>query len=762
MRRFAVMSFRLLVVMGCLLAPTGRLGLSAAEPSGSDGRARQVKVVADRAPDCSSLKAIVQSVTRGCKTDDEKAIALYNFMLLTHYHQGYPGEKGGLGALKEINVYGWSLCGGLHTVQAALWREMGWPWRYVGWSDPGHTTVEVQYGGRWHYFDVFLRYYTWTPDASAPGGRTVASQADIKANSDLVRAGLVLDRSRGVHYHGDNRFEIVNDRANWRAPSFLSCGDTPDGILTGIRSSRVAGSPQGWAGLQFDSPGYSTDVNLAPGHSLTLTWDAIKGAHWWNGRRYVPGHGCGDKDYRNCPAIGPILEPYSRSGGLRRSYANGTLLFAPDLGGADCLTGLSARDNVRWAGGKLVPADAGRPGSVTVALESPYVLTRAGGKAEGADEAEVSLDGGKTYRRIRLADFSEEVGGQYGCLVKLSFARALTSLRLEATVQCNRTALPYLSPGKNRLTVSVADSRELGDRRLAVTCAYQLGSRTKSYEDLADAGAEVARAHGATWSARPTVVQKVFAAGDLPATFEVDVPTPEGKYPVYPRMLFLRRELLAAGAKPLPLPADAEACRPGRPEELKTLASPFTVGTEATPKRQERPTSKRTIALRGSHAVSLDGKAEENHYLKWKKGETWVMLVGGEVKDLPPARDIVSARLVLPVLRGHPKAATKVGVTLLTAPFQAGKPFDFKGLGDLAGTAVIPVQPAGGDYQPPRPFAVDVTRVVKRVAAGETVSHGFALRVVPDRSVDEGYITRLDLPRDARLQLEIEVLDRKR
>ena len=88
-------------------------------------------------------------------------------MLLTHYHQGYPGEKGGLGALKEINVYGWSLCGGLHTVQAALWREIGWPWRFVGWNNPGHTTVEAQYDGRWHYLDVFLRYYTWIPDANA-------------------------------------------------------------------------------------------------------------------------------------------------------------------------------------------------------------------------------------------------------------------------------------------------------------------------------------------------------------------------------------------------------------------------------------------------------------------------------------------------------------------------------------------------------------------------------------------------------------------
>ncbi len=109
--------FRLAIAIACL---------AACVPAASAGKVGRIKVVADKAPDCSSLKAIVESVTRGCKTNDEKAIALYNFMQLTHYHQGYPGEKDGLGALREINVYGWSLCGGLHSVQAALWREMGW------------------------------------------------------------------------------------------------------------------------------------------------------------------------------------------------------------------------------------------------------------------------------------------------------------------------------------------------------------------------------------------------------------------------------------------------------------------------------------------------------------------------------------------------------------------------------------------------------------------------------------------------------------
>ena len=548
----------------------------AADPARPGGTVHRVKVVADKAPDCSSLKAIVESVTRGCKSNDEKAIAIYNFMQVSNYHLNYPSEPKGVGALKEINVYGWSLCGGLHAVQSALWREMGWKCRFLGWPKVGHTTVEVYYDGRWHYLDAFLKFYAWMPDPKAPGGRTIAGEADLAANPSLVTDQFVLDRARQVYYQKDDKFEMRGGKANWTAPAFLTCGDQPRDVLKGVSQLQRSGSPTGW-NIEFDSPDYSTDVDLAPGYSLNLGWDAVKGASWWGGRRYVPGHTCGDKDYRNSPVIGPIFEPYARSGGMRRSYANGTLRYAPDFADGASLKGLAAKDNVKLAAGKLVPANTDRPASITVALRSPYVMTRATGKAAGADKVEISLDGGKTFEPIDIKDFSEKVGGNYACLVKLSFAKELRTLELDAVVQCNVGALPYLSPGKNKITVSVADPKELGDNRLVVTYAFVAGSRTKSYEQLLDDGAEIGRAHNATWSGKPTVVQKVFTAKDLPATFDVDVPTPQGKYPVYPRMLFLRREVLAPGSAPLPLPEGAQ-----KPDaltgELRTLPNPFAIG----------------------------------------------------------------------------------------------------------------------------------------------------------------------------------------
>lgn len=145
------------------------------------GLVRGVKAQPDKAPDCTSLKSIVDSITRNCRTNDEKALAIYQFMLLAHYHHAYP--EGGP-VLREINSFGWSLCGGLQAEQSALWRAAGWKWRFIGWK--GHTTGEAFYDGRWHYLDTFLKFYCWVPDANAPGGRTIASQEEMAKSAEAI------------------------------------------------------------------------------------------------------------------------------------------------------------------------------------------------------------------------------------------------------------------------------------------------------------------------------------------------------------------------------------------------------------------------------------------------------------------------------------------------------------------------------------------------------------------------------------------------
>ena len=722
---------------------------------------RGIRVLPDKAPDCSSLKAIVESVTRGCKTNDEKAIAVYNFMRLTHYHRAYPSEPGGIPVLKEINCYGWSLCGGLHAEQSALWRELGWKWRFVGW--PGHTTVEAFYDGRWHYLDVFLKFYAWMPDASAPGRRTIASQADLAAHpQELLTDAFVLDPSRRVVYQKGNEFDLFGAKANWRAPAFLVCGDGLQGVIDGVRKRNRVGPTPGWAGMRHATGDYSADVNLKPGFALTSTWDKAPGAWYWAGSKIEPCHTCGDKEIRNSPEKGPIAEPYLGPNWKAETYANGQLEFWPDLSGPECLQSFESVENVKPAGTGLVPNTVERPGRVTVLLQSPYIMTQAHGSADGVTQSEVSLDDGRSWKTVDLKDFGSAVGGKVKALVRLTFNQRLENLHIRVTVQNNPFALPFLSPGPNKVTVSVADPESLGDNRLVVTYAWRKGARRKSYEQLLMEDKEIARAHDASWETTTTVMQKSFTARDLPAQFTIDVPTPRGLHPVYPRMLFVRREVLTPDQQPLPLPRNATPPVTGSDDELKTLPNPLLTGTQPPPPRDTRQVKTVTVPLVAGQFVNASGEAPTSDFLKWPKttGEnvpSLVYLIGDKLPDLPPLKDLAGARLVFPITRSHAKAPTKVGVVALRAAVENGQPYDFRKLGNVLGAVIVPTLADNApSWSPPREFKVDVTRYLRSLVAAKSIHHGFGLRVIPDRAIDDGWTVRVHLPKAPDVRLEID------
>lgn len=714
----------------------------------------RIKVVNDRAPDCSSLKSIVQHVTRGCKTDDERAVAIYNFCRYAYYHYAYPREPYGIGALKMINVYGWSLCGGQHSVLAALWEAAGWQWRYRGW--PGHTTVEAFYGGRWHYFDTFLKFYTWMPDPNLPGGRTVAGQLDINANPSLVTEAFVMDPARRVCYHKDNRFDYVGQTVNWTAPAFMVCGDRLEGVLSGCHNSRRSGSPRGWAGIKFDEPDYSTDVDLGVGYALTLNWDKVEGGWYHAGRKEHPRHTCGDKDYRNSPAIGPILEPYLQLG-RARTYSNGTLVFRPDFANDALPSSFKRTENVVYRGKALHPRDAARPAVVVVEMASPYVAVKASGEvASPGAKVEVSEDLNR-WQPVDVADFSEAVVGRYGYFVRITFTRPLTRLRLQTLVQHNQEALPYLAPGNNRITVTAANPEALGRNRLAVTYVYCLGSRSRTPEEVFDRDAEIARAHYAEWSDAPIVVRKLLDR--LPATFEIPVPTPKDKRPVYPRMVLLRREVLSAGQPALPVPAAPSEPKVGPGEVLATLPNPWTIGTTRPPAMDDRPTEVAVVAPTRVGYVSKKGEVFEHHFIKWLKDDSdaWILLVDFDASTLPEPKQLAAAKLVVYVIESHDRAPMQVAAVSLDAPFDPQQPYDFTNLGRTLGWTIF-AKGGGPDvrFEPPRVYELDVTREVRAWARGERKPYGLAVRIVPNRGVDDGWTVRFSPAKDRPVELRIQ------
>ncbi len=734
--------------------------VAGASDDASGGLVSQIKVAPDKAPDCTTLKTIADTITRGCKNNDERAVAVYNFMNLTHYHRQYPNEPGGLSALKEINCYGWSLCGGLHSEESAIWEALGWNWRFVGWD--GHTTVEAGYDGGWHYLDVFLKFYAWKPDGK--GGRTIAGEDELSANPHtLITDAYELDKWRGCVYAKNNPFVISGNKANWRAPAFLSCGDTIEDTVIGLKSHRGADHAAGWNGIEHASGTYSAAVNLAPGFCLENTWDAKPDAWYWAGMNEAPQHTCsGHKDTRNDPAYGLILEPYINSKPAR-SYGNGALTFTLDPVNDTCLQSFAAVDNVKVADNALVPTDPGKPASVTLNLASPYILTQASGMAVGADTFEVSVDKGATFKPAELENFSSAVKGQTSVLVKVTFKQSLKALRIAAVVQNNPGALPYLSPGKNRVTVSVADPAALGENKLSVTYAYRLGSRSKSFEQLCNQDMEIAGQHNAKWSDTITYAQKTLSARQLPATFDIDCPTPKGQYPVYPRMLFLRREVLAPGATAQPLPTGAVEAQSAAPDELQALPNPFLIGSEMPMPIHRRAIRTTTIPLTYVQFVDEKSGVTNKGALRWPKngGEDGkvlrsAVLVSGDLTNLP-TKGMAAARLTVPVSAGHSKAAGKLGVALLKHSVEPGKAFDLMTLTNIIGNAIVPTQPGETPvYQPAKMVAIDISRSVKAIAAGEVKFNGFALRIVPDRGTDQGWTVRCEVSPTDKMWLEID------
>ena len=63
-------------------------------------------------------------------------------------------------------------------------------------------------------------------------------------------------------------------------------------------------------------------------------------------------------------------------------------------------------------------------------------------------------------------------------------------------------------------------------------------------------------------------------------------------------------------------------------------------------------------------------------------------------------------------------------------------------------------------FSPPREVKFDVTRYVRSLALSGGKFTGFAVRVVPDRGVDDGWTVRVGLPKEAKIVLELETFEK--
>jgi len=277
--------------------------------------------------DWYDVKSIVAEVTRDSKTDEEKAMALWWWVLYKRFQRS-PADRSALHPVRAMNGYGYGICGHTSAWLKALWTAAGLKARVQEiW---GHTISEAYWDGAWHMLDGNVKVFYLDRD-----NRTIASLATLEKDKWLIQ--------RGIH-----------PRDPW-----LRKPDPPGRNEEFVRY--IVTYKDNYEENSYDSEiakDYTMAMTLRPGEKLVRWWKPELGK--FEGRERRP-------------------QPPDR-------YANGQLIWEPDLTRIDIKPYLSiphygnigtrAQDG---RGPAVHPAELQdklytRPSVFTIPVESPYPI----------------------------------------------------------------------------------------------------------------------------------------------------------------------------------------------------------------------------------------------------------------------------------------------------------------------------------------------------------------------------------------------------
>jgi len=451
-------------------------------PAGDgDAAVSRIVVDTDRSVNCATVETIVADVTAGCKTDRDRAVALFDFMVRTvwmpHVY-GQPKEMVGgrlvsvRDPLKVLNVYGAAGCDIQADVFCTLADAAGLGARKL---DPGfaHGSNEIKWDGKWHWMDVWLPCYVLDEK-----GR-IYSYDELMADRSLVAKAVA-----------DGRIS-----PNWMY------NPGPD-----IRTIRKAGKHRAHPpGSGVKTCRYVEDLALRPGESCTWLWDHV-GKWYWPGEKYAfPAFKFHTS--ANCKRAFPYWEPYKKvlKGGPHpwndthyRYYGNALFEHRVPLTKSHLAAWGAKLENASFGADGVRPADPTRPAAVTIAFELPHVIADAeiAGAFEpapgGALLLEYRLDGEKDRRTARRLTEAGRFGpisigrpnareyprgtvsGRYGYRLRVTLqpgkgVGVLKALTVIHTTMLNFYTRPWLEVGKNTVTVTAKGDKALKAAPLEIT-----------------------------------------------------------------------------------------------------------------------------------------------------------------------------------------------------------------------------------------------------------------------------------------------------
>ena len=474
-------------------------------------------VTTDKSVDCSSVESIVRDVCAGLTSDQDKAIALFNFARRLMFPWPNRADRVAVhDTLHLLNTYGYSFCSQQALLTVHLWQAAGIK-GYV-WAVPGHSTMQAQYDGDHHWFDLLIGAYVYRRD-----GKTIASLQDIAKDPTLLTKAV--EEGRAPPGFLPERTVLRDDAARFSKhnPEYIkTCAGYGDDLTF---MAKLAPQARKWRWGGPRPSRYRPGFTLRRGERVVYLWDFLpdqanckvlrdgqKPRAYWVAASELPPHHYFGIAAQKRDVNWKYFRPYVKTvNGVEtgRYAANGRHIYAPDL---SALRAGDFRRNTfrRRAGGSAGPVLAvgrrGSPAELVFRMHTPHVYTGAVISADfqRADTGDVSCiyvsRSGRKWVKVwdaeragpgRIAakvELKAQVRGARDVWVKFVSATTgpanragLDAVTVEMIFQHNMFARPYLVPGANRVTVRADGGEALRTGQFTVTFTWRQGARRRQH-----------------------------------------------------------------------------------------------------------------------------------------------------------------------------------------------------------------------------------------------------------------------------------------
>jgi Transglutaminase-like superfamily len=259
------------------------------------------RITVDGRYDWFDVETMAREVTRGCKTDEERALAIAEFIRKNFHHLDSPGDRETHNPVVSLNVYGYANCAYHSSAFVSMCRALGIPARV--WEVWLHTVSEAYYNNAWHMLDSDIGLNYLLDD-----NRTIASIEQLWADQKIT--GGKEENANLTKFSGRNKavFMVYTDIEGNN--TYLSQDGVRQRGYRYFHDDYHCYVQTGYDRFTYEQ--HSMAMTLRPWEKLVRNWKG--GEKYYDYKRHNELYERDKKPYRK-----PIL------------YGDGQLIWKPDL-----------------------------------------------------------------------------------------------------------------------------------------------------------------------------------------------------------------------------------------------------------------------------------------------------------------------------------------------------------------------------------------------------------------------------------------------